>query len=135
MSKKNNRARRPNRVVPRQDPAENEHRAADAVTADAVTTAWVLTMMTTLAAEAVGATVWALQAQGREVQGRGAQWPIALVALPGLMWFVALVTGTVFLILTVPVYRLRVTPPPPTFTALGVIASTLPFLLWIWQLR
>lgn len=121
MSKKKQR-RASRRATPRQ---VGRHESGENRAAEAVTTAWVLTMMTTLAAELVGVVAWALQPEAAETR-----WPVALVALPGLMWFIALVTGLLFLTLTLPVYRLRWRRPPPSFTALGIVASALPLLLW-----
>lgn len=85
--------------------------------------AWMLTLVATLAAEALGAIaaffVWRIEAVG--------PWD----ALPGLMWFIALVTGVACLLLMPLVYRFRREPPPTPVAALSLAAGLIPLLIGI----
>jgi len=89
---------------------------------EALTVAWTLTMMATLGAEVVGAAA-------RGVMALSASPPTRLLAFPGLMLLTATVTGSLCLIMTPFVYRLRRVPPPTVVTTLAVTVSVLPIAI------
>ncbi|MBP89906.1 MAG: hypothetical protein CMJ64_24900 [Planctomycetaceae bacterium] len=101
-------------------PTEDRH-------SETATVAWMLTIIATLGAEIVG---------GLSVIVTGG-WNVASDArspFPGLMLFIAAVTGVVCLLLTPLVYRFRRVPPPAAITYAAVTASVLPLLVAIMML-
>lgn len=113
----------PARVLEAQDPRVIE----------AVTVAWMLSLMACLLSEAgVAVGVVVLFAAG------GAdQLPGMLAMLPTVLAFVAWVTGTCCLGLTYLSHRLRSTPAPVSIVRTAIIAGLLPWLglvgLWLAQ--
>lgn len=85
---------------------------------EALTVAWMLTMLATLMAELCAYAGWIFFA----VVTRSEEWSAEFLALPGLLQFSALVTGLICLILGVIVYRLRPVTPPRSvgITAFGI---------------
>jgi hypothetical protein len=83
----------------------------------------MLTFMATVAAEGLwGVTtilVWQIDDAG--------PWD----SLPGLMWFVAFITGILCLLLMPLVYRFRREPPPTPIAALSLVAGLIPLLIGI----
>ena len=92
--------------------------------AEAVTVAWMLTMVATLGAQVVGAGVLVLLRFMADP-------PQSLQAFPGLMLFTAAITGLICILLTPLVYRFRRVPPPPGITTLAVTVSLLPLVIGV----
>jgi hypothetical protein len=86
----------------------------------------MLTMLATLGAEVVGGVL-------RIFFGLSDSVPESAQLLPGLLLFVAAVTGLICLSLTPLVYRFRRVPPPTGVTALAVTVSVLPLVVGILQ--
>lgn len=91
--------------------------------AEAVTIGWTLCTLFTMCAELVGliAKVAISSAVGESQLG----WHM----LVGITLVLGLASGTLGLVLTPLVYRLRRTPPPAAVTALAVIVGSTPLLL------
>ncbi len=92
-----------------------------------MTVAWMLSIIATLGAEIVGGISLLLTADWDA--GGESRSP-----LPGLMLFIAVVTGFICLLLTPLVYRFRRVPPPAPIQYVAVTASVLPILVVIMML-
>jgi hypothetical protein len=126
-------AKNPNKQKPKQhrelgateiNPATGEDRRGEAVTV-----AWMLTMLATTAANVL-ALVASLVMPTLVAK---AESPGLALLLPRILLFIAAVTGAVCVVLTPLVYRFRRTPPPEAITAFGLIISILPVLILFWQ--
>lgn len=115
---------RPELAATEINPATGEDRRGEAVTV-----AWMLTMLATTASNAL-ALVTALI---MPALAANAERPGLALLLPRILLFIAAVTGAVCVVLTPLVYRFRRTPPPEAITAFGLIISVLPVLILFWQ--
>jgi hypothetical protein len=96
---------------------------------EAITVAWMLTMLATTGADvllALAAIVFAPMA-------KQAEDPRLAPILPQVMLLIASICGIVCLLLTPVVYRFRHDPPPLAITVFGVIASIVPLLIVAWR--
>ncbi len=92
-------------------------------TAEAITVAWMLTVIATLLAEAIGLIGWAgIRWEGAEEIPRG------ILVLPVVMWITAVVTGVLNLILGAIVHRIRRVPAPKPIVIAAAIIGLLPVL-------
>jgi hypothetical protein len=118
--KRKNKAKQRRRLAKASLPIEDRR-------SEAVTVAWMLAIIATLGAEIVGGVSllvtsdWNASAETRSL-------------LPGLMLFIAVVTGVICLLLTPLVHRFRRDPPPAPIQYVAVTASVLPILVAIMML-
>lgn len=117
MAKKRQIQKRDKRRACRAPVETNESR-----TADAVTVAWMLTALATLAAELFALLGWVAVA----IAARGGQVPQEFVMLPALLTFIALVTGLVCLLLIPVTHRVRSVPPPRSVTIFAAAVGIMP---------
>jgi hypothetical protein len=96
--------------------------------AEAVTVAWMLTMMATAGADVLGAIAAVLLMP----MAARADDPRFAPLLPYVLLMIAVVSGLVCLLLTPLVYRFRADPPPRAITTFGLIVSLAPILLVLW---
>ena len=93
--------------------------------------AWMLSLMACLLAELGAVAGFGLIA----VMGGVDQLPGMIALMPPVLAFVAWVTGTCCLGLTILVRRIRLTPPPAAIVRTALVAGTLPWLalagLWL----
>jgi len=82
----------------------------------------MLTLVATLLAELGGGLARVMSAALTELPG-------AWRSLPGLLLFMALVTGLVCLLLTPLVYRFRRVPPPTVITVWALVVSVTPLVI------
>jgi hypothetical protein len=100
-------------------------RAEESRGAEALTVLWMLATVATLAAEFVaGAGLLFFPANSSADEA-----PSPLSALPGVMLFTALTTGTLCLVLTPLVRRLRRTPPPPAVVWMAAVVGVSPWAI------
>jgi hypothetical protein len=93
--------------------------------AEAATVAWMLCALFTLCAEGVGLAARVALASGAEANAAAnAAWGV----LPELTLLMGLVTGTVGLVLTWVVYKLRKTPPPAVITVVAILLGLTPWM-------
>jgi hypothetical protein len=98
--------------------------------ADAVTIGWMLSVLTTLVCQ-LGAVAGQLY-----VRANPDVVPVALMT--GMLVMAAVAIGSLSLLLTVMVYRLRRVPPPTSITVLAVVIAAMPIVallvrrLWLW---
>ncbi|MFM8251298.1 MAG: hypothetical protein ACKOBW_06860 [Planctomycetota bacterium] len=92
---------------------------------EALTVAWMLALMATLAAEVLGAIGWCILL----ARDDGSRAPALIGLIPVVLFFVSLVTGVACLILGFVVRRVRPDPPPSAIFRTGVVAGILPWLL------
>ena len=90
----------------------------------AVTVAWMLASVCAAAADVLWGVsrllvVWAIRDGGNPP-------PYALI--PGAMWMIALITGTLGLVLMVVAYRVRTVEPPVSALVFSVIAGLVPYV-------
>jgi len=115
LGKKKRRKNQP-RTVANQYPTE-DHRS------EAVTVAWMLSTMVTLGALVLAGIAWLtiplLASQGGEIG--------TMEVIPGLLLFVATVTGTVSIILMVCAVRFRRTMPPRSIIVVSTVICFIPF--------
>lgn len=101
---------------------------------EAMTVAWMLSFMASILGE-VGTLISTVLLMA---VGRGKDTPGLLAMVPGVLWFVSIVTGTCCLVLTFVVYRLRAAPPPASLIRAAVIVGALPWLAilltWVAQI-
>lgn len=129
MAKKSkNKKRRPKteEIAMEIDPATGEGRRAEAVTV-----AWMLTMLATTAADVLAALMFTLLPLLFAEAGKEAG--MSPLVFPRLLLLIAALTGTVCVMLTPFVYRFRRVPPPPSITAYGLIASIAPVVGLFWM--
>lgn len=120
MAKKRQTQKRDKRRARRTQVETNESR-----TADAVTVAWMLTALATLAAELFALLGWIAVA----IAARGGQVPKEFVMLPALLTFIALVTGLVCLLLIPVTHRVRNVPPPRSVTIFAAFVGIMPTIV------
>jgi len=94
----------------------------DQRTTEFITVGWMLTTLSTLAAEVVGLLA------AIPLYWSDAEWPALLRALPGLMLLVACLSGTVGLILCAIATRARQDPAPRAITRGSIFICILPWL-------
>jgi len=94
----------------------------DQRTAEFITVGWMLTTLSTLAAEVVGLLA------AIPLYWSDTEWPALLRALPGLMLLVACLSGTVGLILCAIATRTRQDPAPSTITRGSIFICILPWI-------
>lgn len=104
-------------------PKSDESRAAEAITV-----AWMLALIATLAAEVVAFVGWALVA----LANHGADVPAQVRMVLGLLLATSALTGIVCLALIPAVYRLRRAAPPRAVTIAAVAISSVPILTVVW---
>lgn len=126
MPKKNRSKPTPLKPLPRR-PGTIRRESNESSAAEALTVAWMLSVMTTLACE-VGAVLlhWYFS-RTEEVKSTAAE------ALTTLLQFAALIIGLVALVLVPIVYRLRREPPPMPVTAFAVIVGAAPLAVMLVQ--
>ena len=118
VSKKSKKpARRDKNKLPASAPA-GESRAAEAVTV-----AWMLSVLATAAADVGALLLWLLGRFWPVPAGREQAW----IFLPLLLAFMAAITGLVCLLLIPVVYRVRRDPPPLAITIFAAVASAIPW--------
>jgi hypothetical protein len=115
LTQKNRRSKKPRPATPA-DPDAGESRGAVALTV-----AWMLLALSTLAAQVVALAVW-LFARTAGVPGR----PNYLMLVPTTLMMVALFTGILVLVLTPLTYRVRRAPPPLSITIGAIVVALLP---------
>lgn len=98
--------------------------AAEERTSLVATVFWMLCVLATLGAEATALMSWLL----------ARHWPPAASSAPlrafaGMMWFSALVSGLLVLVMTVVVYRVRKDKPPRAITVLAVVVGLVPLAI------
>jgi hypothetical protein len=124
------KTKRSDRKKGRRPPAAKPTGPQENRAAEAVTVAWMLTTMATLAAEVLALILWAVV----WIYNRG-HIPDGALALPALMLFIAAVTGTLCLLMAPLTYRVRAVPPPSGVTIMAVTVGAVPLvtilLLWI----
>jgi hypothetical protein len=98
---------------------------AESQAADAATVAWMLSAMATLGALLCAGVANALSRWMLGADQRGAMFG----ALPPLLFFISLVTGSVCLFLTVVALRVRRVPPPSAIVVTAVLIGVSPFVL------
>jgi hypothetical protein len=91
--------------------------------AEAATVAWMLCALCTFCAEGLGLIARITLAYSEE----GELQPSAWSALPDVTLLVALVTGTLCLVLTPIVYRLGRTAPPAAITVVAILLGLTPW--------
>ena len=91
----------------------------------AVTVAWMMATLATAAALALAGGAYVLT---RSLLSNAGQ-PNPLTALPGLLLFIAVVTGILTLLLIPVVYRVRTTPPPSTVTIGSACIAVSPWII------
>lgn len=96
-------------------------------TAEAVTVAWMLTALATLAAEFFALLGWAAVA----VTARSGKVPVEFAMLPALLTFIALVTGLICLLLIPLTHRVRRVPPPRSVTVFAAVVGITPTVVVI----
>lgn len=97
----------------------NESRAAEAITV-----AWMLSLLVTSGAEAIAFAGWGWIA----ITGKQAEVPEQVRMIFGLLMLTSALTGVVCMLLIPAVYRLRRDPPPKAVTVFAVVASSIPIL-------
>ena len=117
---------RKSKVTP-QSPRETlvEQGDRDTRLAEALTVAWMLALMATLAAELLGLIGWLILAK----QGGTAAAPALVGMIPIVLFFISLVTGLSCLVLGVVVRKVRTDPPPRAIWRTAVIAGILPWVM------
>jgi hypothetical protein len=90
--------------------------------AEAATVAWMLCALFTLCAEGVGLAARVVLARAGEQQ-QATPWSL----LSDVTLVMALVTGTLCLLLTLVVYRVRKTPPPSPITVVAILVGLTPW--------
>lgn len=99
--------------------------------AEAVTVAWMLTMLATTVADALSALMFAvlpaLFAEAGQAEG------MSPLVFPRLLLLIAAFTGAACVCLTPFVYRFRRTPPPPSISAFGMVISIVPVVALFWM--
>lgn len=101
--------------------------------AEAMTVAWMLSFMASILGEAgtlISAGLLLALGQGKDTPG-------LLTMIPGVLWFVSIVTGTCCLVLTVVVCRIRAVTPPVNLVRAAVVVGLFPWLaiLLTWAAR
>ena len=99
--------------------------AAESRSELAAKVAWSLTLLSTLAAEAMGFVC--------QLYVRFAEPVTLLQVLGGVMLFVALVAGVVTLLLTPLVLKLAKTRPPSSIVLTAIVAGVLPLVVVVFQ--
>lgn len=89
--------------------------------ADAITVAWMLTVVASLVAESIALISW-----GIVVQVGPEELPRGIVLLPIVMWATSAVTGTLDLALAWLTCRIRSTPPPRPILIAAIVIGGLP---------
>ncbi len=108
------------------DPLTGEDRRAEAVTV-----AWMLSMLATTIADVLAVLMFAfLPLLFAEAGKEGGMSPLVF---PRLLLLIAALTGAVCVTLTPFVYRFRRVPPPPAITAYGLVASIAPVVGLFWM--
>jgi hypothetical protein len=105
-------------------PERSSHSTEEPRSGEALTVFWMLTLVATLAAEGIAAAT-ALVALSRGAFDE--ERPSLLAVLPGVMFFTALATGGLCLLLTVLVPRVRREPPPRSIVWIAGIAGAAPY--------
>jgi len=108
---------------------------------EVLTVVWTLTIMATLGAELLlliaGTVLFFLRQQP---QPEGADEAVKQVVvhpfamIPGVLMFIAALTGMICLLLTPLVYRIREVAPPRAITAVAILASIVPLVTAIWSI-
>lgn len=96
----------------------------------AVTVAWTTSALATVAALLFTGLAWLLRSAFQPPAGE----PNSFEILPGLLLFTALATGSLALLLTPVVYRLRVVGPPKAITIGVLLVAALPWLVLLGML-
>ena len=122
-NKPKSRKRKPQKSAAPRHPQTEDRRSV------VITVAWMLTTFATLGAELASLFTSWLAPYVHAPPGK--MNPFLL--LPGLTFFVALVSGMVVLLLTPLVFKFREEPPPPVITvaALFIALAPLGFLLFL----
>ena len=125
MAKKQKRKNKaPKRTVRSEteiNPATGEDRRGEAVTV-----AWMLSMLAATGADVLAAGAFAIVPR---IYAQAAQDPgMSPLVFPRMLLLVAAVTGTVCVCLTPAVYKYRNEPPPLPITIFGLIASITPVI-------
>ena len=118
MSKNRQKRRRKKKISPPPKKLDPQQR-----TSEFITVGWMLTTLSTLAAEVVGLLA------AIPLYWSDTEWPALLRALPGLMLLVACLSGTVGLILCAIATRTRQDPAPSTITRGSIFICILPWLV------
>ena len=116
MTQKNRRSKQRRAVAALSDPDAGESRGAVALTV-----AWMLLALSTLAAQVMAVAVW-MFARTVGIPGR----PNYLMLVPTTLMMVALFTGILVLVLTPLAYRVRRAPPPLSITVGAIVVALLP---------
>ena len=106
-------------------PRHSQVETGESRTADAVTVAWMLTALATLAAELFALLGWIAVA----IAARSGKVPQEVVMLPVLLTFIALVTGLVCLLLIPVTHRVRSVPPPRSVTVFAAVVGIMPSIV------
>ena len=119
MSKKNKKRPKPSPRRAKRVPLPTDGETRQSV---AVTVAWMLTLLVTVAAEVIAVPATIISKANPQPPGEG----IATVHLADLFLFVSLVTGLVTAGLVPLVYRVRAVPPPQSIIVTALVAGAIP---------
>ncbi|MCA9148768.1 MAG: hypothetical protein KDA92_05695 [Planctomycetales bacterium] len=114
-----NRGSRGSRPAQVDTPSQQRPTGAESQMADAATVAWMLTLMSTLSAEALG-----LVTRGLALGGGSER----LQVLSGTLLLVAVLSGVILLVLTGITLRVRRNPPPRPIVVLSIVSGCLPMV-------
>ena len=119
MSKKKKKRPKPSprRASPVPQPTDGETRQSVAVTV-----AWMLTLLVTVAAEVIAVPATIISKANPQPLGEG----VSTAHIADLFLFLALVTGLVCVGLVPLVYRVRTIPPPPAIVVAALVAAAVP---------
>lgn len=119
MSKKQKKRTKPSprSASPVPQPTDGETRQSVAVTV-----AWMLTLLVTLAAEVIAIPATIISKANPQPLGEG----ITTAHVADLFLFLALVTGLLSVGLVPLVYRVRTIPPPPAIVVVALVAAAVP---------
>jgi hypothetical protein len=95
---------------------------------DAISVAWMLTMMATAGADVLSLVAHVIMPP----LVAGADKPGLAPVLPRMLLLIAAMCGVVCLLMTPAVYHFRRSPPPLAITVFGAVASILPVLVLFW---
>lgn len=124
-SKKSKKSAKAENAARKPETAEDHLRAAESRTAVAANVAWMLALMSTLLAEAIGLIC-------RTYTSFVAQIDL-LTVLSGILLLVAVVSGCITLIMIPIVYNFSKVKPPMFITQVAVIAGVLPLAALVLQ--
>ncbi|MBC7853872.1 MAG: hypothetical protein IAF94_10580 [Pirellulaceae bacterium] len=119
MSKKNKKRPKPSPPRAKRVPLPTDGETRQSV---AVTVAWMLTLLVTVAAEVIAVPATIISKANPQPLREG----ITTAHIADLFLFLALVTGLLSVGLVPLVYRVRTIPPPPAIVVAALVAAAVP---------